>query len=165
MNLIFTHIPKTGGMSFMEALRHVYGGEYNAYNILGIRPEHDDLLYVDYDARKASWDKAMEKLPPLINFLTDHVPVQLFDGWLPGVKRVTWLRDPVQRIISRYVYSAGHRHSEEALQHFINHPRARNVMTFYTAGGDLDRFFFVGIAERFTQDLAQLAELLNWPPD
>ena len=166
MKLIQTAIPKTGCVSFMHTLKHVYGGETNAYDtIIRGRPESDNLIYADYDARKASWDAGMKNLPPVVNFLTDHVPVQLYDGWLPDVPRVTWLRDPVKRVVSHYIHNVGDKHSRYRLQRFIHNPRFRNMMTFYTGGGNLDRFAFVGILGRYNRDLARCAELLGWPPD
>lgn len=164
MKLIFVHIPKTGGVSFAEAVRHVYGEEYNAYRVIGLRPEADTLLRADYSLRKSTWNAAMEKrLPPDANWLTDHVPVQLYDGLFPGVPRVTWLRDPVQRVVSAYIHDLTHGIVDPCgIYRYINMDEKQNLMTYFTAGGNLKLFAFVGLVERFNRDLARLAEMLGW---
>ena len=166
MNLIFVHIPKTSGVSFAGAVRHVYGKEYNAYRVIRLRPGTDTLLRTDYISRKNIWDVAMEKrLPPDVNWLTDHVPVQLYDGLFPGVPRVTWLRDPVQRVVSAYIHDLTRSIIDPCdIYKYINMDEKRNLMTYFTAGGNLKLFAFVGLTERFNRDLAQLAEMLGWPP-
>lgn len=174
LELISVHIPKTAGVSFHTVLKHVYGEVTSAYGYLDeprIRPEFDSLLYKDYDARKALWDKAMAKVEPDVRVLADHAPVQLYDGLFPKARRVAWLRDPVQRVISNYIHIV-HTDLHHAFRmrqgydiyEYIHWKRDRNRMTFFTAGGDLERFFFVGIVEHFERDLAALAKSLKWPP-
>lgn len=167
IELISIHIHKTGGCSLLRALRYVYGSEepFTPYTLLGIRPERDYLLYTDYDARKMAWDEAMKRVPKHVRVLQDHMPVQLFDGLFPNAKRIVWLRNPVHRVISAYIYdlTKGLIERDCDIRQFITRDRERNVMTFFTAGGDLEQFFFVGMLEDFAQDLAHLADLLGWP--
>lgn len=167
VELIVIHIHKTGGVSLLQALEHVYGKSFSPYSFLNARPGGDSMLYTDYETRKRTWDEAVAQVPEQERILMDHMPVQLFDGLLPKAKRITWLRDPVHRVISSYIYDRwGERiiSRDCSIQEFINLPEQRNVMTFFTAGGDLDRFFFMGITEYFAHDLAYLAGLLGWPP-
>ena len=173
VEIISIHIMKTAGVSFHIALEHVYGRVVSAYQYLdepGMRPERDDLLYADYPERKRLWDIAMGEVKPHVLVLADHAPVQLYDGLFPEAKRVTWLRDPVARVISNFIHARHYTHLSptweqytESIHQFINYERERNVMSFFTAVGDLDRFFFVGIVEHFQHDLSLLAWRLGWP--
>ena len=112
----------------------------------------------------------MGKVKPHVQVLADHAPVQLYDGLFPEAKRITWLRDPVARVISNFIHAKHYAQISRSwaactqnIYEFINYEKQRNVMSFFTAGGDLDRFFFVGIVEHFERDLALLAWRLGWP--
>jgi len=105
----------------------------------------------------------MAKVGPEARVLADHMPVQLYDGLFPEAKRVVWLRHPVRRLVSRYLHF-WHPEIDHDIYEYIREDRAQNLLTYFTGGGDLSRFFFVGITERFEQDLARLARLLGWPP-
>lgn len=37
-------------------------------------------------------------------------------------------------------------------------------MTRFTAGAEVEDFFFIGLQERFAEDVALLGEQLNWAP-
>jgi len=123
-------------------------------------------VYTDYDAFKVVWDTCMENVPDRVRVLQNHAPAQLFDGLFPGAQRITWLRNPVKRVVSAYLYDLKAKMipKDEKIYDFIARPEQRNVMTFFTAGGDLSRFAFVGLTERFDDDLQRLADVLEWPP-
>lgn len=167
VEIISIHVMKTAGVSFHIALRHVYGEVVASFEYLGrplhaIRPARNVSLRDTYDVYKSLWQEAMGKVGPEVRVLADHMPVQLYNGLFPEAKRIVWLRDPVHRLVSRYVHRwrPGY-----GIYEYIAEDRAQNVMAYFTAGGDLDRFFFVGIVERYEQDLAILAKLLGWPLD
>jgi len=166
VEIISIHVMKTAGVSFHATLRHVYGEVVASFEYLdpplhAIRPRRNVSLHDTYDIYKSLWHEAMDKVGPEVRVLADHMPVHLYDGLFPRAKRIVWLRDPVHRIISRYV----HRWRPGlGIYEYIAEDRAQNVMTYFTAGGDLDRFFFVGITERYEEDLTLLAGLLGWPP-
>lgn len=171
--IISIHIMKTAGVSFHVALQRVYGKVISAYQYLdepGMRPERDDLLYIDFPERKRLWDIAMDRVGPDVQILADHAPVQLYDGLFSEARRVTWLRDPVARVISNFIHARHYAHLSptweqytKSIYQFINYERERNVMSFFTAGGDMGHFFFVGITEHFQRDIARLAGMLGWP--
>lgn len=164
VEILSVHVMKTAGVSFHAALQYVYGEVIPAFAYLGqpIRPRRGISLQHTYIAKKALWRKTMAKVGPEVRVLAAHIPVQLYDGLFPGAKRVVWLRHPVHRLISRYLYF-WHPGLDFDIHEYIKEDRAQNVMTYFTNGGDLKRFFFVGIAEHFKRDLARLARLLKWP--
>lgn len=165
VEILSIHVMKTAGVSFHNALQHVYGAVVPAFGYLdrgAIRPKRGISLFNTYDVHKVLWNEAMAKVGPEVQVLADHMPVQLYDGLFPGAKRVVWLRHPVHRLVSRYLHF-WHPGLDFDIYEYIKEDRARNVMTFFTAGGDLGRFFFVGIAEHFEHDLTRLARSLGWP--
>jgi hypothetical protein len=87
---------------------------------------------------------------------------------------VMWLRDPAERLASYYDFwrgSAPHgnpNHDEflargMTLDEFVAWPPIRDEFaTTYVRGLEPEDVFFIGISERYPQDLARLAGLLGW---
>jgi hypothetical protein len=100
--------------------------------------------------------------------------------WSAGrrAKMVMWMRDPVDRIASYYDFWLGSApHGNPNHDEFLR--REMTLVDFarwdpirtefaqkYVAGLRPSDFAFIGVAERYEQDLTRLAALLGWPdPD
>ena len=151
MELISVHLPKTAGWSFRAALDAEYG---------------DDLLpiYRDAEANGREW-----------RAIHGHFKPRQF--WSAGrnAALVMWMRDPVERIRSWYDFwqvtpPSGEPHHEAfrssnmSLAEFaawdITTEPFEHVFLDGTKG--LESFDFIGITERYDDDLAKLAKLLGW---
>ncbi|WP_116367399.1 sulfotransferase family 2 domain-containing protein [Parahaliea mediterranea] len=172
--LISVHLPKTAGSSFHEALREAYG----------------DQLYADYGDQPLNTPQwplrlgavAFAMTAPLKPALRKHVAC-VHGHFLPlkyatlsvgrTVQYVTWLRDPLDRLLSHYHYwrdtpmppHAGPvRRQFEAeqwsLEAFCLAPSLRNLYSRFLWGFPLKRFDFVGITEHYEEDLDELSERL-----
>ena len=165
--LVSVHMPKTAGTSFRGSLEECFGAAFR----------HD---YQDYplahlpEARRRqarAWGEAARAqdfagvgcvhghfLPVKYLKLADHLPCTF----------VTWLREPVARLVSHYHYwqraydpgsplvSTLHRRVVEegwTLQQFCLAPELRDVYSEFLWGFPLDRLDFVGITEFFPEDL------------
>lgn len=164
IELIAIHLPKTGGRSFRAVLRNVYGEDKVFY------VERKD--YNDTDRRLAGI------IPPQARVLHGHfrfkdVPALFKER---GIPVVTWLRDPVERVVSNYYFFI-RRLRECPNEHWRDHSRANetlleyarredtiNRMSWFLDGIALSDMFFVGLTEHFTQDLGDLAAMLGWGP-
>lgn len=71
---------------------------------------------------------------------------------------MTFLRHPVERVISHY--SSANFFSTTPLPIEIFCEKTPNLMTKMT-GGDLSRFFFVGIVEEYKESLRQLSKMIG----
>jgi hypothetical protein len=167
--LISVHMPKTAGSSFQATLAgHFKEGLQLDY---ADRPLHHSG--VSRNAR-AGWqclrgsfaglpDQNLRCihghfLPLRFRFLRSREPLQF----------VTWLRDPVQRLVSHYEYwkrsyDAGqsgplHRQMMEenwSLEDFAARPELRNIYSTFLWGFPLERFDFIGISEDYAEELEQ----------
>ena len=147
--LISVHIPKTGGVTFRTAV---------------LAPAFGDRLLLDYDdhplANESSARNARaqafvpdDELLSRYDCIHGHFLAAKYAG-TPGCEFAVWLRDPVQRYISRYHY--GQREGGMAgmtFTEFCQIERYHNTYASYLWRFDIDRFDFVGITEEYARSL------------
>jgi hypothetical protein len=91
--LLFLHIPKTAGTSFLLMLQNVFGDN----NVMRI-------VQVDEQARNIIKSIAMDDSSP-VACLTGHLPAHLFEGCLDRFQAFTVLRHPVGRVLSLFRFT------------------------------------------------------------
>jgi len=163
--LISLHLPKTAGTSVRYALRARYGPH----------------LLEDYDALPMHMRRGRRELVAIVDGvatgrrITDDV-VAIHGHFLPvkycfallsrPLRYATWLRDPVERVLSHYHYwrrdYAGGDPAQPlrnrmimerwSLERFCLGPEMRNLYRQYLWGFDPARFEFIGITERYEED-------------
>lgn len=165
IELISIHIPKTAGSSFFQLLKKVYGREkiLKVYGMRGI-PENLELsIFPEDDVRQARVVHGHFCYTQMKAFIEEN-----------QLRMITWLRDPVDRVISNYYYSMfriregkakpekeGHKHF--SLLEYANIPSSRNMMSWFLEGSNLSDFFFIGLKESLQDDLLELGKKLQWP--
>lgn len=165
--LVSLHMPKTAGLSFRAALEEHFGDAFR----------HD---YQDYPlAQPAEQRRAQAQQWGQASRAADFAGVGCVHGHFLPLKYlslagqmpctfVTWLREPVARLVSHYHYwlraydpasgttSALHRQVVEenwSLERFCLAPQLRNVYTEFLWGFPPERLDFIGITEFFAEDL------------
>lgn len=164
--IVSLHIPKTGGTSFATVLERAFPGQvayfYKAHN----RRTHP-LLREHGRALDSSVIAEMEAEG--VRFLHGHGAFSTYAPAMPDPARYwTWLRDPVDRVVSSYHYhrkrqeqpeTAGRGPDKVAGRDLAGFARAlvnRNQQSRILAGAPIEALGFVGITERFDQSLARL---------
>lgn len=97
---MFYHIPKTGGTTFHHMLKRVYGKRFR-----WVKPQR--------------W-RTRQGLSPRILAVAGHMPWGMHKRWKFDGQLVTFLRDPVERIISLWWFMRNfgqHRKHKLALKH------------------------------------------------
>jgi len=167
--LISIHIPKTAGTSFRNILKSVYG--------------NDQVVRFDISMRgvvRLNEQPYTDKKLPAAKVLHGHFSYEaLSKNYVIPEKCpvITWLRDPVQRVISNYYYLESRlkdilqeeKHDlhilEKMQRSVLEFARAeinRNRQTKHLKGIDLEELAFAGIQENFQSDLKVLAKILGW---
>ena len=176
-SLLFLHVPKTAGTTFRGILNRVYNEDQT----------HE--LYGNIPKAIADFKALPEGQRQQITCLRGHVPFGLHVH-LPGnVTYVTFLRDPVERVISHYYYvrrTPEHRLHDAIvndgvtlrgyvdLDGELRNGQSRMIAAcpdtsdpdavYEKAWNNLTSYFpVVGITERFDLSLALMVTKLNWP--
>lgn len=165
VEFISIHIPKTGGRSFHAVLRQVYGDS------LDRRYEKEHFFLKGN--RKAA---GIITLPEGIRGIHGHLTIKQVRHIIEsdGPRVVTWVRDPVERVISNYYYfmkriregevkEKQRAKADMTLHEYAIQPKRQNRMSMILDGMQPEDFFFIGITERFEEDLRALCRMMGWP--
>lgn len=172
VEMISYHIPKCGGTSFSATLNKAYGkrhlvGVYHRSHLLN-RLTNGDPVWIPRSARV------------LHGMFRPH---RAHATQFPEAKKVIWLRDPLDRIISllQYWLREGDEHDrqwgyfksnypvreagfEELLNALLTDDTLFNVRNEYSRIVDLvtpEHFDFVGTVENFSEDLTNLGVIMD----
>lgn len=161
VELIHLHIHKTGGHSIYKTYKSVYGKglgiPYNRGKLFRNNPNNTSLLSI---------------IPGHIRVLYGHLEYkhvrELVEKYNPKI--ITWLRDPVERVISNYYFDLrkhfeGKRpnySNETSLIDYSRKKSNRNLMSTFLDGINPEELFFIGTIENYDADVATLAKMLNW---
>lgn len=160
IEFIAIHIPKTAGLSFRAVLQDVYGGAAVC---------HLNKKQVK-DGNGVSKDMLPDGTRALIGHYTFSEVSKLRSE--TGAPITTWLRDPVERVLSNYYFfmkririgkAVGCEHrADESLLEYAAMPGNQNLMHEFLDGIALKDIDFVGITEYFDEDIKELSSLFGW---
>jgi hypothetical protein len=146
--LISVHVPKCAGTSFRLLIDKLFGsGVWHNYGII-----------VSKEQAKA------ELIPDGTRIIHGHFLADAFDRVAPSRSLVTWVRHPVQRVVSNYYHflrSPDMRddccrilHERKlGIRQFSDLEWMQNGISRYLAGKPIDQFEFVGVSEQFPQSM------------
>ena len=177
VEIIYSHIPKTGGVSFRKALLEHYEPNeiLHPWFWFGTRPEYQKAIemWSDYDNLKRKWNKKAENIHPNVKVIMGHFPMRLFDGLFPEAFRMIFLRNPIDRVISAYYHYKRNeflvgdhtkpfkpRSPNMTLKQFADLPRQQDVQHHFIKSAH--EFDFIGITEHYKQSLDRLWDALGW---
>lgn len=156
--IISVHIPKCGGTSFRHVLQDIYGSD----------------LWLNYGAVFSRPQATADLLPRGARCIHGHFLGDAFDELVPQPDLVTWLRHPVERVVSNYYHFLRSPDLRDAccrelleknlsLEQFAELDWMRNEATRYMAGKPAESFRFIGILERFNESLQIFGDTFGLP--
>lgn len=159
VDIISVHVPKTGGTTFKRVLKQVYG---------------DEEIFFDYPHKGPIRNKLLTSDRSEIRIIHGHFPGDKYDDKYPDARKVIWLRNPINRLISHYffwkswqVLTVPRQRIEaddlRSVVEFAERPEVQNILAAnFLKNQSLKDFYFVGIQEFFREDLIQLERVLKW---
>lgn len=151
--IISVHIPRTAGTSFRELLAEKFGTRllHHYYHLM----DHQML--------------PIEAVSQDAECIHGHFPATFFRTAFPHAALVTWVRRPLDRLISEYRFLTVSPDENNVLSQmiqngasiveFAEHPANANRMVSYMNGVPLASFAFVGISEFYNEELDRLERL------
>ncbi|HXQ81419.1 MAG TPA: sulfotransferase family 2 domain-containing protein [Opitutaceae bacterium] len=142
--IVSIHVPKCAGTSFKRVLTEICGAR----------------IWYNYGTIFSRDQARAELVPPGTNFIHGHFLADAFDDLFPGRRLVTWVRHPVERLVSNYHHflrSPDMRddccralHERQlSLRQFADLEWMRNEACRYLANKPVEDFEFIGITEKF----------------
>jgi hypothetical protein len=157
IELISVHVPKTAGTAFTRILLRVYGPEQ---------------VFLDYPYDKDYQRWFMKNGNPKIKVIHGHFQANKYNRHFPEAKKIVWLRNPINLLISCYFFNQSFRRGRfyhlfqeksTSFEDFIEMPENQNIMCFYLQDQKIKDFYFVGIQDFFEEDFQKLKRILDWP--
>ena len=155
MKLVSVHVPKSAGFSFQKHLIHLFGKravwDYN----------HTDRP--DYEPEKVSPYLLAQLRTNKTTVIHGHFFLSKYRH-IPGLQRIMWFRDPMQRLLSHYYYwlrSPDMEHPNCAKLHerglsvvsFAELPELRNIFTRFLDGEPLKELDWIGLVEDYQDSI------------
>lgn len=165
--LISVHLPKTAGTSFIRSLQSHFGAS--------LLRDYDDLPLntPQYERNKAALLSGAHIIESgdfsNIDCIHGHfLPLKyLLLGIKKDLKFITWLRDPVERVLSHYYFwknncapAPTHRLHQKmvdedwSVEKFCLSPETQNIYGLFLWGFPIEYFDFIGITENYSEDLS-----------
>jgi hypothetical protein len=155
--LISVHVPKCAGTSFRHVLHAIYG----------------NAIWYNYGTIFSREQARAELVPAGTKIIHGHFIADSFDAIIPDRRLLTWVRHPVERLVSNYYHCMRAPDMRDdccralherklSLREFADLDWMRNMTTRYFAGKPVADFHFVGIAEQFEESMQHFSSLLGF---
>jgi hypothetical protein len=175
--LVSVHIPKTAGTSLMSEIKRGVFGNYIFDNV-----DRPTSMRLQYKVRRLftrlKVRKNRERLLQEYGVIHGHFLVRKYVFLYPFANYLTFMREPVSRVLSHYYYFK-HIASKNPtsvsrnpdimrvargdidLVEFARLYSMVNLYQLFVGGLPLDKFTLIGITERYTESIALLNHIFN----
>lgn len=154
-SLLFVHVPKTAGTSFRVALENELGTEKVFKDYAMHSPVTSDVI------RKHVYEKgdvfSLFSHEPMQGLLLGHFHLAKYHKFYQPENIVTFVREPIARVISEYHHFQRHNDFQGSLIEFAEKRRNKNLMSRFLGGVPWPMIGFAGISEQYDDSL----ELFN----
>ncbi|MBC3764920.1 sulfotransferase family 2 domain-containing protein [Neptunicella marina] len=154
---LFVHIPKTAGTSLREALVEVYG-EKNFVSDYGPQEKiTNQLVLNNYYNQKDMY----QFIDAGVEAIYGHFSVSRYLNLSNCLNLITFVRNPLERIVSEYKHVRRYSGFEGSFDEFISMPRMVNSQSQFLNGVPWSAIGFVGVAEHYEKSIELLESRLN----
>jgi hypothetical protein len=155
--IVSIHVPKCAGTSFRRILTEICGAR----------------IWFNYGTIFSRDQARAELVPPGTRFIHGHFLADAFDGLFPDRRLLTWVRHPVDRLVSNYHHFLRSPDMRDdccralherrlSLRQFADLEWMQNETSRYLANKPVGDFSFVGIAERFDESVGRFCQAFGF---
>lgn len=149
----FIHIPKTAGTSFRRGIDQLLGPDATSRDYGPNSPETSrEVLRAVYEAGD-NWRLWREMQAREKFVIVGHVKLMKYQGILGTRNFFSFVREPVQRVVSEYCHFVKHHNFRESLLNFAGQPRFIDRQSKMLAGVPIAAIGLVGLTERYDESL------------
>lgn len=149
---VFIHIPKTAGTSFRASLEKIE----DVTRDYGNGNEHTSDLVNEHVYGSNDLYALKESLFNRSSWLCGHMHLIKYLGITEPQNIVTFVRDPVERVISHFNHEVRWLNSDVTIESFLNSHSAKNSQHRFLNGLPISLIGFVGITEQYSKSLSLL---------
>ena len=156
--IFFVHIPKTAGTSFRKSAERYFGCDYVVYDYSLKSGETSDLVVrtIYEKADPFLFDHSFSNRSQ--KFMCGHVHAIKYVHLFGVAQTVTFLRDPIQRVISEYDHFVRNYDYTGDFPSFYRKPHFTNRLSRILYRVPLESMGFVGLTEEYHSSLLLLNE-------
>jgi len=149
-SFLFVHIPKTAGTSFRKSAEELYPtlGDY------GDKSLHTSELIQEHCYKQPDMYSLKRAFDDENQILSGHFLSQKYLDFVDTRRILSFVRDPLEQVISHYNHCVTHLDYEGDFETFIKLPRYCNVQSRYLSALPVSLLGFVGLTDKYDESLA-----------
>jgi hypothetical protein len=161
--VFFTHIPKTAGTSFRLGVEEHLGQKSIIYDY-GLKAKETSKLVRELMYGDASdlWCFYKECYKQEIKFFGGHVAIGRFVSGFKIGNSVTFVREPLQRVVSEFQHFVRHYGYEGTLMDFCTRPVMQNRQSKLLETVPLEGIGIIGLTERYEESIELINARFTW---
>lgn len=148
-SFLFVHIPKTAGTSFRKSAEV----QYRTIGDYGKESSHTSEVVKKHCYKEQDFYSLLCVFKQQNQIFSGHFLSQKYVGFVDPRYILSFVRDPLEQVVSHYNHSVAHLGYEGEFNDFIVMPRNRNIQSRYLNALPIPLYGFIGLTASYAKSL------------